>query len=146
MRKNLVIIGIILIIAGIVVFFLASTGIISSTVSNEVVLQEGRSYNISVTSPSVLVYKDNYSIYLNVTGYGVSLSPIGTSNGAVEYQLLITSSPHVVEIVNNYSQPVQVIYVIAPFSSASVYAAAIIIAVILFIAGLAIAIYGAVKK
>ncbi len=146
MRKNLVLIGVILIVVGIALFFVAEREIVSSSISNSVVLQSGKAYEIPVSSTSVFVYKDNYSVNLNLTGFGVTVTPVGTSNGAMEYELVVSSSPHYVLIEDNYSSPVQVTYVVASISGAGLYAGVVVVAVILFIAGLAVAIYGAIKK
>ncbi len=147
MRKNLVIVGIILLIIGIVIF-VSSTYIAASSLHyKEVNLDPGHEYTLPVTTASVFMYKSNVSYPVKLVQENATLTFSGYKSGYYSYLIEPTNTQAKMDIYNNYTVPLEIVYANISLSSDIVISGLlVIIAIVLVIAGIVIAIYGAVKK
>jgi len=147
MRKNFVIIGIILIIIGVIIFGSSIYIATSSLHYNEIVLAPGKQYILSVTTTDLFMYKSNISYPVKLFQENVTLTFSGYRSGYYSYVVEPSNTHAIINIYNNYTVPVEIVYANIPISSEVVVSGLlVIIAIVLIIAGIAIAVYGAVKK
>ncbi len=147
MRKNLVIIGIVLIIIGIILFA-SSTYIAASSIHyKEISLKPNQAYTISEVGVGLLMYKSNISAPVKLIPNNVSLTASGQKDAFYAFVVQPTNDHAIVEMYNNYTEPIQIQYANIPATSEFLVSGVLILlAIILAIAGIVIAIYGAVKK
>uniref|UniRef100_A0A2U9IGI5 Uncharacterized protein n=2 Tax=Acidianus brierleyi TaxID=41673 RepID=A0A2U9IGI5_9CREN len=147
MRKNFVTIGIILIIIGVVIFASSMYIATSSLHYNEINLAPGQQYSLHVTNTGIFMYKSNISYPVKLLQDNVTLTSSSYKSGYYSYVVEPSNAHAIINIYNNYTVPLEIVYANIPISSSVVISGLlVIIAIVLVIAGIVIAIYGAIKK